>query len=345
MYTSSLTKIKELCLHHIGNKAVDEGIVLSNESLSIDEPSYRNLLTYSFSSFKNEELYCFYNEVGYEYNEVMGCVTEIFNDPSLLFEFSKILARLLYSKSDHPNIKSGDFLVIYFCDCEIDGYITDAIGLFKSENLSQYISLNCTTESANITSKSGLDVKHVDKAALIFNVERDSGYSIAVIDNTNKKSDAKYWVEDFLGVKPRLDKYFQTQNFMSVCKSFVTKQLPSEFEVSKADQADMLNRSVQYFKENDEFSIQDFAETVLEHPEVIESFQSYKERYQAERDIEIEDSFAISNDAVKKQARSFKSVIKLDKNFHIYVHGNRNLIEQGEDEKGRYYKVYYHEEY
>jgi hypothetical protein len=51
-----------------------------------------------------------------------------------------------------------------------------------------------------------------------------------------------------------------------------------------------------------------------------------------------------SESAVKKQARVFKSVIKLDKNFHIYVHGNRELIEQGTDEKGKYYKVYYKEE-
>ena len=64
----------------------------------------------------------------------------------------------------------------------------------------------------------------------------------------------------------------------------------------------------------------------------------------AERDIRIEDEFGISDSAVKKQARSYKSVIKLDRNFHIYVHGNRNLLEQGEDEKGKFYKVYYQEE-
>jgi hypothetical protein len=28
-------------------------------------------------------------------------------------------------------------------------------------------------------------------------------------------------------------------------------------------------------------------------------------------------------------------------NFHIYIHGNRNLLEQGSDEKGKYYKIYY----
>ena len=45
-----------------------------------------------------------------------------------------------------------------------------------------------------------------------------------------------------------------------------------------------------------------------------------------------------------RRSRRSKSVIKLDKNFHIYVHGNRELIEQGEDEKGKYYKVYFKEE-
>ena len=47
--------------------------------------------------------------------------------------------------------------------------------------------------------------------------------------------------------------------------------------------------------------------------------------------------------AVKKQARVFKSVIKLDKNFHIYVHGNRELIEKGYDgAMGKhYYKIYF----
>ena len=42
--------------------------------------------------------------------------------------------------------------------------------------------------------------------------------------------------------------------------------------------------------------------------------------------------------------RSIKRVIKLDKNFDIYIHGNSELIEQGEDNKGKYYKVYYNEE-
>ena len=40
-----------------------------------------------------------------------------------------------------------------------------------------------------------------------------------------------------------------------------------------------------------------------------------------------------------------KSVIKLDKNFSLYIHANRQLIEQGEDEQGKFYKIHYNKEY
>jgi hypothetical protein len=41
--------------------------------------------------------------------------------------------------------------------------------------------------------------------------------------------------------------------------------------------------------------------------------------YVQEKDFEFSDNFSISSEAVKKQARSLKSVIKLDRNFHIYI--------------------------
>ena len=83
----------------------------------------------------------------------------------------------------------------------------------------------------------------------------------------------------------------------------------------------------------------------MHQPEVMASFNEYKNNFQIEREIEIEDGFAISESAVKKQARIFKSVLKLDKNFHVYIHGNNNLIEKGVDPDGRkYYKLYFNEE-
>jgi hypothetical protein len=83
----------------------------------------------------------------------------------------------------------------------------------------------------------------------------------------------------------------------------------------------------------------------LYDPNIIESFRNFDSHYRQENDIQLDDSFAISAQAVKKQARVFKSVLKLDKNFHIYIHGNREMIEHGVDENGRkYYKIYYENE-
>ena len=90
--------------------------------------------------------------------------------------------------------------------------------------------------------------------------------------------------------------------------------------------------------------MEEFAQQVIEQPEVIESFQEYKRNYESENDISIDDSFAISNYAFKKQQRSYKRVINLDKKIQIIINGNRDHIEQGEDERGKYYKVYYREE-
>jgi hypothetical protein len=68
---------------------------------------------------------------------------------------------------------------------------------------------------------------------------------------------------------------------------------------------------------------------------MIESFNRYKSVYQQERAIDIADDLTMSdNGDVKEQARALKSIIKLDKNFHIYVYGNSDLIQQGADEKG-----------
>jgi len=37
--------------------------------------------------------------------------------------------------------------------------------------------------------------------------------------------------------------------------------------------------------------------------------------------------------------------LKLDGNFHVYIHGNKDMIERGVDDDGRkYYKLYYEEE-
>ena len=78
---------------------------------------------------------------------------------------------------------------------------------------------------------------------------------------------------------------------------------------------------------------------------VIESFSNFKSDYEQDMQISISEDFPINNQAVKKQQRHFKSIIKLDKNFHIYVHGDHTKIRKGIDGDGnKYYQIFYDEE-
>jgi hypothetical protein len=85
---------------------------------------------------------------------------------------------------------------------------------------------------------------------------------------------------------------------------------------------------------------------VFEEEGMIDAFDRFGKAYKEEKSVAFDDHFDISTHAVKRQARVFKSVLKLDKNFHIYIHGDRDRIERGVDERtGRkFYKIYYDEE-
>lgn len=336
--------IEHIVLHKVGNRANDEGILFSKEKLRLDDEIEDLLERYFTGSFKGEEYFHFSHPSDLNLNECYHYASKIFEDPECILDQSVHLANHLYDQSTHPNIKGGEFYVVYFQDCLLDDEMLSAVGLFKSENKEQFLQVYPKNDSFQIDQQEGININKLDKGCLIFNTEKEDGYVVAVVDKTNKNSEALYWVDDFLQAKQREDKFYNTAETMTMYKSFVQKHLPEEFEVSKADQAEMLNRTMSYFKENEEFNHNEFTSVVLEQDEVIDEFNRFKASYQNERDIQLSENFAISDSAVKKQNKAYKSVIKLDKNFHIYVHGDRTKIELGEDSLGKYYKLYFEKE-
>lgn len=332
-----------MALHFVGNKQADDGVLCSKSLLDTNDEMRNILHEYFLQVFLAEEQFHFIHENELKFNEVYSIVSDIFDDPESLYINSVKLAKHLYEKSDHPKIKAGEFYVVHFTDCTIAGEHCDAVGLFKSENKDTFLRVWTSMDGLDLTPEQGINTKKLDKGCLIYNVERENGYLVTIVDNTNR-SDAHFWTDEFLHVFQKANEYFHTNTVLSLTKNFVTKELPQQFEVSKADQADLLNRSVAFFKEKETFDMDEFVNEVIEQPAVIESFHKFKDNYAQREDIEIADSFEINGAAVKKQARAFKSVIKLDKNFHIYIHGDRDLIEQGEDERGKFYKVYYNKE-
>ncbi len=336
--------IEKCGLHFVGNKVADDGLCFSDSLLELKNDLKNTLINYFVNSFSSEEYFQLYHDSGIEYNVVYGAVSQIFDNPETLYEQSVNLAKHLYDQSTHPKIKGGEFYTVYFKDCIVNGDTVDAVGLFKSENKDTFLRVLHEDGNFNLESEQGINIKKLDKGCLIFNKERENGYVVAVVDNTNRGIEAQYWMDDFLHVRQRKDGFANTQNAMTMAKNFVTKALPEQFEVSKADQIDLLNRSLEFFKENDTFEMEEFANEVIEQPEVIESFRQYKRNFEEENDVVIDDSFDISDYAFRRQQRSYKRVISLDRKIQIIINGNRDHVEQGEDERGKYYKVYYREE-
>jgi hypothetical protein len=337
------TYIDFFSIHKVGNKIADEGCFFSKKMVLINRELKKILTHYFVSPFKSNEYFNFYHDIDINMNEVFVCASKIFDNPETILEQSVNLAKHLYEQSTHPKIKGGEFYTVYFKDCIIDGKTVDAVGLFKSENKDTFLKVFPAGDGFEIESDKGININKLDKGCLIFNAERENGYIVAVVDA--KGVEAQYWIDDFLHVRQRKDEYYNTQNVLSLCKDFVKNELPQQVDITKADQVDLLNKSVAFFKEKDNFVIEEFTNEVITQPEIIEHFNQYKSVYQQEHDLEITDNFVISDSAVKKQARALKSVIKLDNNVQIYIQGNRDVVEQGIDENGRkFYKIYYQEE-
>lgn len=341
----SETLLDQIVVHKVGK--YNEGSVrLSKDILKVDSEVKDLLSRYFLTPFKSNEYFNFYHESDINLNEVYHYVSKIFDDPEQILEQSGYLAKHLYEKSTHPNINGGEFYTVYFQDLSFNNEPVDAVGLFKSETRETFLKVYPSEDNFTVESEQGIDIKKLDKGCLILNLEKDQGYIVASVDKLSKGEDARYWVDDFLHLKQREDEYYQTEHVMKMYKDFVIKELPGEYEVAKADQVDLINKSKKFFKETDNFEMEDFTEKVIEDKNLIDSFNNYKKVYESENEVQIANEFEISDSAVKKQSRVYKSVIKLDKNFHIYVHGNREYITKGYDEKTgmQYYQVFFNEE-
>lgn len=334
----------DLVIHRVGNSSQEEGLHLSKTLTFYPPELSETLYQFFMKPFKTEEYFHFTDEDALENNLVFSAAKEIFEDPTQLLQNSTLLAEKLFKVSGHPKTRGGDLFVVYFPDALIEGEHTKVLGIFKAESKEKVLKAVPNENSYNVWTEEGILLSKIDKACLIFNVEEEDGFVVASVDN-GKGDEYGIWGDEFLNIIQRKDEYFDTENTLNFCKSYVMDKLPEDFEVSRVDQADLLNKSVNFFKENDEFKLEQFAQQVLEQEELKQSFEDYKQKYEEVYEVELNEQFDISKDAVKKQARFFKSIIKLDKNFHIYVHGNRQMIEQGTDEEGKkYYKLYYNSE-
>ena len=303
-----------------------------------EEETLKNIFLKPFEGTINT--YQFKHDVDIELNVLFQLSKKVAHEQTLEGAHEGITSHLRAS-SRHPNIKEGELFIVRFSELMIGAEIVEGLGIFKVEKKDSFLETPDWTKEPSLLFKEGIGEKKLDKACLI--LFTDEPFTILAYDNNS--SEAVYWKNDFIHLDFKRDHVNDTNHFLQMTKTYITDQLPEEFEVTKTDQIDLLNKSIGYFKNHEEFDQVEFETEVFEDAEAIKSFRHFDNQYQEEMDLELSDNFKIANNAVKKQARIFKSVLKLDKNFHVYIHGNRYLIERGEDADGRkYYKIYYENE-
>lgn len=307
----------------------------SNED---EEEVFKKMFLRPFTSH-NQTLE-FKHSVNLSYNVLFTLVRNLYEGYDFI-EQTVNITQYLISLSKHSNIKDGDLFIVKFDDIRLNNKYYEGVGIYKYEDKDSFIATSVVNKKMNLSFHKGIGHKKPDKACLVLFTEEP--YTLLIIDSNSNETD--YWRNDFINHKYKNDNLNKTHNFLTLTKEFIKNQISEDFEISKADKIDFLNRSVDYFKKNEVFDKQEFEEEVFGDNNVIESFRKFDQAYRQENEVELSDNFEISAQAVKKQARVFKSVLKLDKNFHIYIHGNRELIEQGIDENGRkFYKIYYENE-
>lgn len=334
-------KIKALSVHRIGNKSAGEGVELSDTPVELDETLGEILKSYFLMAFKDEERYRFTHPTNTNLNTVYSYVSEAFENGSTFHEQSKNIAKYLYEQSEHPNIKRGDLYVVYFKDCILDGDTVDAIGLFKSENKDTYIRICHVAGGFSVERQMGMSINKLDKGCLIFNIKKDDGYVACVVDNANR-SDARYWVNDFLQLKRCEDDFRQTEQAVAMCKSFITN-LPEDYD--KATKAVMMNKVIETLGESS-VSIGSIAENAFKPVGASDAFMRYVDIFQAKNEVTFKESFQGKKECISKRGVRIATKIRLDDNFEVNIHGGEENIEKGVNRNRgqKYYTLYFDRE-
>jgi len=343
------TQIESLSLHRVGNKNKSESLFLSDEPFALNDEISGLLKEYFFKPFreKEENYFKFSNEVDVEFNEIYKLSIDIFENSSSIHHASKKIAKYLYEQSDHPHIKSGELYVTYLQDVVLDNEKTDAIGIFKSEIKQDFLQFDDKGSNLNLIIEQGVNINKLDKGCLIFNVDKEEGFKVLSIDSN--RYDAKYWLENFLGLEPLSDDNFLTKNYLKFCQSFAKDVvLPAE---DKQQEVMFINKAVNHFAKNDAFEESNFLNEVLDNPELIPEFKHYKVEKGPKYSIEDVSNFDIANKAVSVARKKIKNVISLDTNIQIKMdfinpESAEKFVEKGWDEERQmyYYLVYFNKE-
>lgn len=340
MIYTEYVKIQEIIIHQVGNKLSMDGVLLSNHCVDLSNDLNKLLVNHFLASFR-ERLSMQFN-YSLQNNRVYSLIKEMFTNRSDFVFLSQELAKILYEKSIYSKIRKGEFYVVYFSDCVIEGQTSDAIGLFKTEQKTPYLRVTPIVGGYTLAKEEGFCLKHFEKACLIFNKDEDSGYQIAVIDKTSKALESQYWSDSFLQIKKRKTNGSQTECLFEMCKSFVST-LDDKDEVLKAN---MMNKALEILDDSEKIiELSHFKDEVFGDQSVADSFEKFRTENLIKKEFELDEKFETDNSFLKKTGLKKLTTIHLDDNYDLVIRGAKD-IEKGYDEKRQkhFYKLFFDKE-
>jgi hypothetical protein len=344
-----------LVLAKVGHPQRDEPLQTSKQVFPVAEADQAALTALFLKPFKSLSGYRFHHHSSLDQHELNSCAKAIFTSPDGLLEKGCDIAKRLYTKSNHPNIKSGDLCISFVNDIEVDGELTQGLCILKSESVVPFLSISTKDGDLQLHTEEGINPEKIDKGCLILNHHPHKGYHVLTFDRSG--SDSRFWVRDFLGVVPVTDSPFLTHKFTDMAVAFATQEEKVKKEKGANDDTPpwetctAAKEALAYFEEKEQFSLQEFEEQVLRTPEAVAKFAEHRSKVEEEQGQRFEDSFEISKKDVSKAKKRIGTVVKLDTGVEIHVKPSfvsqpEPVLERGFDEaKGmKFIKVFFNED-
>lgn len=339
--------LSEVSLAKVGNQQRGESLKTSKELCKFEQAD-KDILTLAFlKPFRNLDRYHFHHSSSLDLHEMHSYISTIFDQPERFLTYSRKIARHLYDKTKHPNIKSGDLCVALLDGIQIDGTPCQSISIVKSESSIPFLEISDNDGDLQLTTHNGIYPEKIDKGCLIVNYDKEGGYLVYTFDKGG--ADTNFWVRDFLGARARKDDDFKTKRYAEMCVAFADEGLPPE--VSQEKRYRVANDAIQYFNEQDSFDAKHFQEEVLKEPDMVEQFNRYKQNFTDEDGDPLAETFTINKQAAKKAGSKIKSNLRLDTGVVLkftpdFAERAEEIMERGFDEKMQmhYVKVYYNVE-
>lgn len=327
--------IKAAVVQRVGNKSNEDGVSFSDSLCQLDGVE-EYLLGVINASFKFDDWRQFYYIDDLELNPAYRFVSKIFENEDAIIKQANNLARHLYEQSIHPNIKIGEFYVVLLEGCEVDGVETNAIGLFKSELHETVLTVKMENNQLVLSPEIGMSLKKLEKGCIVFNVEKEQGYKVAVVDNTGSNTDAHYWVDNFLHVCNCEDDYHQTERLAELCKGFVEKVSKQ----SAVNGAIIAKKASELLKSEEKLTVDNLPEIICQNDEQKAEFAAYRKSFEEEKGT-LNEEVVLVKKAVNYKPVSRMNVLKIGTDFEVKVLNPEARIESGKDKGGRYWKLYW----